>query len=148
MIRFLQPVPADLRGSDPWGSGHFGAPRGDRYHAGADFLVPAGRMVVSPITGTVVRRGKPYSDEPTFDLVEIEAEDGVLWRLFYLWPFFQPGDRVFRGIMLGQAQDLAVRFSDSERGDMPNHIHVEAIVDGEKVDPVPLLMMLEEGFAE
>jgi len=147
LLEYLKPTPAPDRGSDAWGAGHFGASRGSRTHAGADFLVPAGRLVLSPVDGILARIGTAYRDAPEFKIAEIQAEDGVLWRLFYVRPFANVGDRVFRGIILGIVQDLEDKFGDhpkrDERGPMPNHVHLETVVAGEKVDPVPILESLE-----
>lgn len=143
MFQYLKPTNAPDRGSDEWGAGHFGAPRGSRKHTGHDVLVPPGAIVLSPVSGRIRRFGFPYADDSRFRLIVIDAEDGHRWRLFYVRPLAgtKPGEEIEAGEIVGIAQDLSAKFGRSaERGPMPNHVHLEVMTPtGRKVDPAPFL---------
>ena len=115
------PLDRGIRGSDRWGSGGFGAGRGDRKHAGVDYICKPGDVVVSPITGKVKRWGYCYSDPQwmSYRLVEI-ASDAMVVRLLYMLPSVAVGNHVNEGDPLGIAQNIAARYP----GMIP-HVHVD-----------------------
>ena len=127
MIHLITPK----RGTDNWGSGEFGAPRGDRKHRGIDYAALPGSLVLSPVTGTVTKLGYPYSDDLEFRYVQITSEDGADHRVFYVDPNVKVGDRVFQGrSVIGEAQDLTGRYP----GITP-HVHYEIKLNGSYIDP-------------
>ncbi len=67
MIRIL----AKERVMDTWGSGHFGASRGERTHIGIDYACSPGSQILAPCIGEVTKLGYPYSNDLSFRYVEI-----------------------------------------------------------------------------
>jgi murein DD-endopeptidase MepM/ murein hydrolase activator NlpD len=122
------------RGTDSWGSGHFGADRGKRVHVGIDFCAPAGGILLSPVSGHVTKHGYPYGDDLTYRYVQVRDNDGLAHRFFYVEPIGELGRSVTAGTPLGTVQDIVRRYS-VPRG-MKNHFHYE-IKDqnGNKVNP-------------
>ena len=126
------------RGSDRWGSGSFGAPRGSRQHNGLDIAVVKGEDVLSPIDGVVIRKAYPYASDLSYTGVLIEGAGvhaGIIVKMFYISP--SPsiiGSHVKAGDKIGSAQDLTRKYSD-----ITNHIHIEVIKDGVALDPKRML---------
>lgn len=99
-----------IRGCDEWGSGAFGAPRGDRKHNGIDFIAEADTDVFSHISGMVTKIGYPYGDDLSFRYVEVMHIGGLRHRWFYLKPLVSVGQEVTQGEILGTTQDLGDRY--------------------------------------
>lgn len=125
------------RGSDGFGSGHFGASRGSRTHNGVDLLVNAGEAINSPVTGTVTKLGYPYGDDLGYRYVEVES-GGYEFRVFYVEPSVRVGQEVTTETAIGSAQDLGRRYPG-----IPNHVHFEIKSDGDYLDPTPTLIAME-----
>jgi len=125
-------VPADLekRGQDSWGSGAFGASRGDRKHNGVDYKVPAGSAVLSPVEGLVTKLGYPYGNDLSFRYVQITTPEGYDHRIFYVNPLVQDGDKVKKDQIIGLAQDLTTRYVG-----IVQHLHYEIRHKGEYLNP-------------
>lgn len=125
-LELVPPCHGGLRTTDAWGSGAFGAPRGDRLHAGVDFAAFYGDLVRAPCSGVVRRLGVCYADDPTYRLVEIDA--GSAWvRVLYVSPDVQVGDQVHAGTsVLGTVQDVASRYGAG----MTNHVHLDVRLVG------------------
>lgn len=122
------------RGSDPMGSGHYGASRGHRKHMGIDYCASPGTMIVSPVHGKVTKLGYPYAQDTSFRYVEITSLDGHRHRLFYVSPSVTLGDLVGEKDVVGYCQDIATKWGNG----MKNHIHYEIMVPGKNrkyVDP-------------
>jgi murein DD-endopeptidase MepM/ murein hydrolase activator NlpD len=130
LAAFLDSYP--YRELDSYGYGHFGASRagGTRIHRGQDYLAAVGDRVETPFAGVVRRIGYPYSDDLSYRLVELEMANGHLMKIMYIEPAVDVGDSVLPGDVLGYQQDLTKKFPG-----MPNHFHLEYIVDGEHRDP-------------
>jgi murein DD-endopeptidase MepM/ murein hydrolase activator NlpD len=122
-----------IRGFDKWGSGEYGAKRGNRIHKGVDVSAYAGSVVLSDINGTIKRIGYPY--DPTgpkgdFRLLEIIAGETLL-KYFYVRPLLPVGCEVEKGDAIGVVQDLTEIYPG-----ITNHYHFEVLKDGENVDPI------------
>lgn len=132
-----------LRGTDKWGQGHFGASRGGRKHMGVDVCCEAGDLVKSYTPGTVTKIGYPYDPripgKEDFRYVQVTF-DGNHFRYFYLTPTVFVGQRVLPGDCLGVAQDLTGLYPD-----ITPHFHFE-IIDphGQHVDPKNLLVGFDD----
>ena len=120
----ISPTGHGIRHSDKWGSGLFGAPRGDRRHKGVDFIVsPIGQIIVAPCAGHVVRIKRPYANPVNgtlFSGLLIRASD-FEYTLFYFEPLNEVmRTRVEEGQLLGHAQDISLKYPQ-----MIPHIHMQ-----------------------
>lgn len=123
VIDYYNPTHGAVRGSDAFGSGHFGARRdaGKRKHLGVDYVVAPGAAVRSPISGEVARIGYAYRGDGGFRIVDIvNSETKIKARVFYVAPSVKVGDMVVAGQEIGAAQDLNARYPG-----ITNHVHVE-----------------------
>ncbi|HSH26148.1 MAG TPA: M23 family metallopeptidase [Wenzhouxiangella sp.] len=142
---------APPRGQDPWGSGHFGAPRGSRTHTGVDIAAWPGSVVKVFQAGRITGFGYAYASgvggangDCPFRIIDVHCIDGFDMRYFYVKPLMgvQVGDKVSMGEPIGVAQDLWRRYPPEldEEGKpkiMTPHIHFEIIgPNGDHVDPV------------
>jgi murein DD-endopeptidase MepM/ murein hydrolase activator NlpD len=128
-------VVLELRGRDGYGSGAYGAPRGDRTHRGIDFKAPAGAAILSPVSGEVSKLGYPYSDDFSYRYVEVTTRSGLKHRLFYVDPMVKVGDKIAVGQPLGLAQHIAARYDEHL---MNNHIHYEVMLRNKHINPTSL----------
>ncbi|MEQ3723498.1 M23 family metallopeptidase [Alcanivorax sp.] len=126
------------RGSDGFGAGHFGAPRGSRTHKGVDLLASSGEAIESPVTGTVTKLGYSYGDDLSYRYVQITA-GGYDFRVFYVDPSVRVGQGVTANTAIGLTQDLGQRYPG-----IPNHVHFEIKKDGDYLDPTPALIAMGE----
>lgn len=134
----------ELRGSDDWGDGSFGASRGSRKHKGIDYKAEPGDEILSPCTGKVTKIGYPYAPKPgdkiTYRYVEVTDPQGYRHRVFYIEPRVNMARQLNQGVVIGTAQDISGRYHDDDKEPMINHVHYEILdEEGEPVDP--------EGFA-
>src|SRR6056300_928587 len=116
----------NIRPLDAYGSGEFGASRGDRTHVGTDFIAAANEPVHSPVIGTVTKLGYPYGDDLSFRYVEVEDADHYRHRFFYVEPMIAVGDSVLVGKRLGTVQSLQKRYAG-----IIDHVHLEIKHNGE-----------------
>lgn len=134
MLRYLPPVSpvvAEPRGTDRWGQGHFGAPRGDRKHEGVDYALPIGATVLALTAGRVTRTGYAYGDDMSYRYVEMTDRHQHRLRYFYVDPTVKVNDNVLPGDPLGRVQDLTRRYA----GITP-HVHFEVYEPGgDRIDP-------------
>lgn len=127
-----------VRRSDDWGSGHFGAPRGDRFHNGVDFICPPNAAVRAVSAGTVTKIGHPYADgEGAYNSSQpywyVEVTTGTRHRVRYLYvqPCVAKGQVIHEGQELGLCQSLQRRYPG-----ISDHIHFEVYgLDDEIMDP-------------
>lgn len=126
----ISPTGMGVRTWDDFGSGYFGTGRGDRKHAGVDFICIPGQTVVAPYSGKIVRIAYPYADKSYGGLV---LDDGRLRvKMFYLAPILEfVGTWVTEGDPIGKAQDISKKHGSG----MTPHIHLEI----EAVDPLLFL---------
>lgn len=128
-----------LRGIDAWGDGSFNAPRGmkngqPKFHKGIDYGCLPGTIIRSPVTGLVTKIGYPYADDLSYRYVEIKCEDQSKHRFFYVEPSVKVSDYVHYHDEIGQAQDIAARYSLQDKV-MKNHCHYEILIGGKPTDP-------------
>jgi murein DD-endopeptidase MepM/ murein hydrolase activator NlpD len=120
----ISPTSRGIRDNDKWGSGRYGASRGDRKHKGTDYICRPGQEIKSPINGKIVRESKPYPG--SFSGLLIKGNHLTI-KMFYFMPFDALiGERVQKGQLIGTAQDISKKYP----GMIP-HIHLEVI----SVDP-------------
>lgn len=125
----ISPTGKGTRGSDKYGSGNYGAGRGNRIHRGADYICVSGQDVVSPIFGTVVRIARPYKKIGYSGL--LIRNSGIEIKLFYLKPSVKiVGTNVNAGDKIGIAQDISKKYP----GMIP-HIHLQI----DSIDPELLI---------
>lgn len=125
------------RGCDSMGCGHFGASRGSRKHKGFDVKVSPGEPFRTQFAGIVKKIGWAYSDDLSYRIVDIKANNRMTVRAFYLDPAVSAGDKVDVGDIIGFSQDLSKKHGEN----MTNHVHIEIIVDDINVDPVKYLKL-------
>lgn len=118
------------RGQDKWGSGEFGAPRGNHTHNGIDYCVEPEMQILSPAAGKITKHGYPYADDLSFRYVQITDKDGKNHRVFYCEPILPIGRIVKKDTVIGFSQDLTERYP----GITP-HIHYEIMEDGKYLNP-------------
>lgn len=135
-----------LRDSDKWGSGRFGAPRGNRRHNGVDPCISPGDPVCSLTYGTVTKIGWPYSaakypERSHLRYVQVTL-DGNDFRYMYCKPLVAQGDKVAPGDALGVALSLQPFFPG-----ITDHYHFEIIgPDSEYVDPASMIPEIKEAL--
>ena len=123
------------RGTDGWGSGEFGASRGTRRHKGIDYACCVGTLIESPVYGEVTKIGYQYANDLSYRYVQITDTKGNRHRLFYVEPLVKLGTKVLPGDVIGEAQDIAGKYNDMDRGYMRNHIHYEILTEDGPVNP-------------
>lgn len=130
---------AKFRGTDQWGSGAFGAPRGDHKHRGIDFLFEPGEKVVSHVEGEVTKLGYCYEDDLSYRYVEITpvspSTQKLHHRFFYVDPEVKEGEYIKEGDVIGTSQDIQKRYTKPDKV-MQNHMHYEIKTeDGKYLNP-------------
>lgn len=124
------------RGTDDWGCGDFGAPRGTRTHKGIDKICFPDSQIKSPANGVVTKLGYPYGDDLSFRYVEVMDGGGYRHRLFYVEPMCEHGDEIQKGDVVGKSQNISGRYRDGSKRPMLNHVHYEILDEaGDPVDP-------------
>jgi murein DD-endopeptidase MepM/ murein hydrolase activator NlpD len=129
-MRAIIPTELKKRPQDKWGSGEFGAPRGDHTHHGIDYCCPPEVQILSPVAGKITKHGYPYSDDLTFRYVQITAENGYNHRVFYVEPILPIGRIVRKGSIIGFSQSLTERYPG-----ITQHIHYEIKNGKEYLNP-------------
>jgi len=137
---FVNPTGEDVRTTDAYGCGEFGASRdsGERRHEGVDFRAEAGRQILAPLSGFVTRIGYAYPGDTTLRFVEISNPAlGYAARVFYVDPSVQLGQAVRLGAVIGSHHTLERKYPDG----MTDHVHLE-IIDrrGARIDPARLIV--------
>lgn len=136
-LAYAKPTGLAMRGTDSYGSGQYGAPRGFRTHDGADYVATHGQLVKSPMSGKVTKISKPYAsgiDALVLSGVEIVASDGTTCWVWYMQPSVNiVGSVVKAGIStIGIAKTLQNRYPNG----MTDHVHVRIHSRyGIKIDP-------------
>lgn len=118
------------RTSDKYGSGNFGAPRGNHPHNGVDYICPPDSQVQSPVDGIVTKLGYPYGDDLSFRYVEITDKQQRKHRFFYVEPSVLEGWHIAVNDIIGMSQSLQKRYPE-----ITDHIHYEVMINGSYVDP-------------
>lgn len=113
-----------IRGNDDFGSGHFGASRGNRPHLGIDYVTTEGEPIYAPFDMEVTRVSLPYFDTSDYKGIAFSTQiagvnyDGRWW-------YFVPnsdiiGHSVSKGQLLGYAQSLQGRYQG-----ITDHTHLQ-----------------------
>ena len=122
--------------SDGAGQGWFGAPRGKRLHNGVDLLCVPGQVILSPISGTIVREAYPYAGDLKWSGCLIRG-DQMEVKMFYMRLYHHIRKAlpysIAAGIPIGQAQDVTNRYPNEK--DMKPHVHLELRLP-QLVDPL------------
>lgn len=138
-----------IRGTDDYGSGHYGASRGDHAHNGVDLRFVRGETAICFEDGKHTKLGKPYYSEEHpeknhYRYVEVTVADGNRHRYFYCNSLPAIDDIVEKGDIIGWVQGI----EESYPGITP-HIHFEIMKpDGGFIDPVKYLKGLGYEFSE
>jgi len=133
----ISPTAKGIRKIDAFGSGQYGALRGDRLHQGTDYECEPGQLVFSPIDGTIVREARPYPDGD-YSGVLIQGKQ-VAVKLFYFLPDKKLiGKNVKAMDIIGRAQDISLRYGQG----MTPHIHLEIV----SIDP-ELFILVKDPLA-
>jgi len=112
------PTGKGIRKLDHWGSGEYGARRGQRLHDGVDYVGIPGQDVYMPILGVLERIAKPHAGD--YSGVLIRAKNMSI-MLFYFWPFpGMIGQEWREGDVIGKMQDITKKYDDR----MAPHIHM------------------------
>ena len=83
----------------------------------------------------MTKLGYTYRDDLSFRYVEI-SDQGYQFRVFYVDPAVEQGQKVSKHSIIGEAQDLRDRYS----GITP-HVHFEIKnSDGDFIDPTPVML--------
>lgn len=126
-------VTLELRGTDEWGSGTFGAPRCEhRKHTGVDFAAEPGALLLSPVQGVVTKWKQVYRDTERYHYVQVTDMEGRQHRFYYIEPILEVGNSVEPGDTLGVVQNMELRYPG-----ITNHVHYEIKV-GKKEYSNPL----------
>jgi hypothetical protein len=112
-----------IRGQDQWGSGAFGASRGNRPHLGVDIVVDSNSQVYAPLDMEITRISRPYASGSFSGVAFTHTARDIDFggRLWYFTP--RPGivgSFVRKGELIGVAQDL----NDKYPG-ITNHLHLQ-----------------------
>jgi len=110
--------------NDNWGSGSFGAARGNRAHNGIDIATRPGEEVYAPLAMYVERKSKANSRTTTEGIrfIPRSLSDGTHGYIWYFRPYDSViGQNVEEGTPIGVAQDIAGEYGEG----MQNHVHIE-----------------------
>lgn len=119
--------------NDAGGSGRYGASRdgGKRKHNGVDYSVKEGQEIKAPEDGLLVRKSYPYANDLRWEGFLFKGDSGKQLKVFYAKPLEALiGKRVKAGQTLATAQNIGNKY----QGVTP-HIHVEAYVNNERINP-------------
>lgn len=120
-----------IRGRDNYGSGAYGASRGDRTHQGIDFVAAPGMIALSTCDGIVSKLGYPYANHLEYRYVQITTSNNKDHRYFYVEPTVKVGESIKKGDPIGIVQDLSIIYPNG----MTNHVHFEVKEKGVYLDP-------------
>ncbi|HEY8616519.1 M23 family metallopeptidase [Phenylobacterium sp.] len=144
---FANPTGHQPRGHDAYGQGEFGASRdgGVRRHEGVDYAAEAGQTVLAPISGYVTKIGYAYAGDRDLKFVEITNPAlRFAARVFYVNPDVEVGDTVAVGRPIGEAHSLQRKYP----GGMTDHVHLELMDKGRRIDATEVLTARYEPVAD
>uniref|UniRef100_A0A8C8DG67 Leukocyte cell derived chemotaxin 2, tandem duplicate 1 n=1 Tax=Oryzias sinensis TaxID=183150 RepID=A0A8C8DG67_9TELE len=119
-----------VRGSDRWGSGHYGASRGGRLHKGLDVKCQDGSAVYAPFDVTLHGKLTVYTDrnkEAINEGINLKGQ-GLCFKLFYVRPTRTSGS-VRKGERIGTMLPM-----QSVYPGITSHVHVQMC---DQSDPTP-----------
>jgi murein DD-endopeptidase MepM/ murein hydrolase activator NlpD len=144
---FANPTGQAPREHDAYGFGTFGASRdgGSRRHEGVDFTAEAGQTVVAPMSGYVTKIGYAYAGDNDLKFVEITNPAlHYAVRVFYVNPAVEEGQTVAVGRPIGAAHSLQRKYP----GGMTDHVHLEILDKGRRIDANRVIVAREERVAD
>ena len=112
-----------IRKSDNWGSGYFGAPRGNRPHLGIDLIYSPDEEIRAPFDLTINRVSYPYAASPYSGIAFTTTINNINYdgRMWYMFPdLVSIGQSVKRGQVIGVAQQINEKYPG-----MINHVHLQ-----------------------
>ena len=124
-----------MRGTDKYGSGAYGASRGQRTHKGIDLACyPNTRITLSLIgietVGKVTKIGLPYAEHPEYKYVQVTTPNDVDVRVFYVTPMVKVGEFIDADTVLGISQNLQIIYPG-----ITSHTHIEIKKGTDFLDP-------------
>ena len=121
MTIMISPTGLGIRGYDKWGSGAFGAPRGNHVHEGVDFICVPGQDIYAPSNGKIVREAHPYAGDLKWSgcLLITDYMEVKMFYMRLLRNMVLPIS-VIQGDIIGTAQNIA----DKYPGITP-HVHLQ-----------------------
>ncbi len=125
----ISPTEKKVRGTDTWGSGAYGSPRGDHLHNGVDFIAIPGQIVIMPISGLIAREARPYSHSNYSGVLIRNNHIEIMMFYLELLPNII-GKWLEKGDPVGTAQDISKKYPG-----ITNHIHLTI----KQIDPELLL---------
>ena len=137
----------EIRHHDHFGSGEYGAGRGNRTHKGLDIISNTGDKVFSPMYGEITRTFHPYSDKCRFlkgvEIVGDGEYSDYKMKLMYvdLDNNVNIGDTVNKGDVIATQQDLLKCYPPRNGKSMTNHIHFEVYENGKNINPEKIIVM-------
>lgn len=122
MNLLISPTGYGIRIADPFGYGHYLAPRGDRLHLAEDYYCEPGQDIYAPIAGEILRDIINVYERNYFRGVVLRNHNMEL-KLLYISPKNTLiGKWVKQGQTIGTAQDIRDRYRD-----ITPHVHLEII---------------------
>lgn len=138
-LKYSNPTGKKIRGTDSYGAGHHGAPRGPKTHDGSDYESIAGQQIKAPLSGKIVSISKPYlsgTDAAILSGLHIIASDGTKCWIWYLQPKADiVGQIVQAGEFIGISKTLKNRYPG-----ITDHVHVRIHGrHGQKINPATVI---------
>lgn len=118
-----------IRPLDKFGSGAFGASRGNRKHQGIDIIVTENEPIKAPFDLSFKRVTQPYKDDNVYKGGVYDSELGEL-KIFYMKPLTDK-KTYKQGDIIGFAQNIAKKYGP----EMHPHIHIELRKNGKLLNP-------------
>ncbi|XP_078392761.1 leukocyte cell-derived chemotaxin-2-like [Cetorhinus maximus] len=120
-----------LRGTDGYGSGFYGAPRGRRTHLGVDVICSDGSTVDAPFTGRMVKMVIPFGNNHAIENGAMLEGSGYCVKMFPIAALRYNGS-VTKGEVIGRLLNI----QDVYPG-ITSHVHIQMC--DTSVDPTPYL---------
>jgi hypothetical protein len=140
-MKIISPTGSWTLRNDEAGQGFFGAPRGKRSHNGVDLECVPGQVVLSPISGKIVREAYPYAGDLKWTGCLIVAK-GIEIKMFYMRLYHHIRKELKSGsvrcverLPIGVCQDITNKYPDQG---MTPHLHLEAKIM-QRVNPMDLV---------
>ena len=123
--------PVEGRLTSPYGMRVHPVEKTEKMHQGTDIAAPLGTPVYAPANGKVLR--VILSDGGYGNMLELDHGNGVITRYAQLDSIAADGKKTVA------AGEVIARVGASGRYATGPHLHVEVIVDGQRVDPASVL---------